>query len=90
MAKAPVKKALPGDIVPAITVRSIPESFWRARRQFTQELQTIPLSELSEEDLAEIEAEPLLAVQRTEVEVPAALTDTGSGANDPANQGGNA
>lgn len=86
MAKAPVKKALPGDMVPAITVRSIPESFWRARRQFTQEVQTIPLSELSEEDLAEIEAEPLLAVQRTEVEVPAADI----GANDPANQGGNA
>lgn len=76
MAKAAAKPAQPGDKVPAISVRSIPESFWRARRQFTQEAQTLLLSELNDEDLAEIEAEPLLAVQRTEVEVPDALTDT--------------
>jgi hypothetical protein len=86
MAKAPVKKAQPGDIVAAISVRSVDDSFWRARRQFTKETQTLLLSELSEDDLAEIEAEPLLVTQRIDVEVPAADI----GANDPANLDGNA
>jgi hypothetical protein len=86
MAKAPVKQTKPGDMVPAISVRSVDDSFWRARRQFTKEAQTLTLSELSEDDLAEIEAEPLLVTQRIDVEVPAA----DSGANDPANLDGNA
>lgn len=71
---------------PAIVVRSIPESFWRARRQFTQEEQTLLLRDLSGTDLNEIEGEPLLVVQRIEVEVQPEL-DVETGAEGTANQG---
>lgn len=51
---------------PALRIISRRESFWRAGHQFGLQARTLLLSELSEDQVARLKAEPQLVVVETE------------------------
>ncbi|WP_447588651.1 HI1506-related protein [Aquipseudomonas campi] len=74
-AKPAAKKSTgPGaEVLPAIYVRSLPETFRRAGHVFTREGHGLLLDDLSKEQLKAIREEPMLSVQ--ECEIPANTED---------------
>lgn len=65
---SPSPKAKAAPKVPAITVRSVPESFCRAGRRWTREAQTAPTSDFTKDQLAALRAESNLVVVDCEME----------------------
>jgi hypothetical protein len=59
---------------PALRIRSVPERFRRAGRAFGREASEIPLSELSDEEIKILKAEPMLVVE---------LSQDGDGPREP-------
>ena len=53
--------------IPALRVRSVPASFWRAGRKWTKEPQEIPASAFSKAQLTALRAEPNLVVEDIEL-----------------------
>lgn len=64
----PQTKAKP-KAVPALSVRSVGETFCRGGRRWTREPQVVALSEFTEEQVASIKAEPLVFAVETTLEV---------------------
>jgi len=58
--------------IPALRIRSCPESFFRAGRRWTREPQTIAVTEFTKTELALLRAEPLLVVENVNMPVPEA------------------
>lgn len=54
-----------------LKVTARPASFRRAGYTFTAEARVIPLSELTDEQVSQIEGDPYLVSQRVDIEVPA-------------------
>lgn len=59
-------------MIPAVKVtsRSPRGSFWRAGREWSAEPTTVPVSELTKDQLAAVRAESMLVVENTELPVP--------------------
>jgi len=53
--------------IPALRIRSVPASFWRAGRKWTKEAQEVPVSAFSKAQLAALRAEPNLVVEEIEL-----------------------
>ena len=53
--------------IPALRVRSVPASFWRAGRKWTKEPQEIPASAFSKAQLTALRADPCLVVEDIEL-----------------------
>lgn len=71
MATAKKNQKPAGDANKGIKVISRPSTFRRAGYTFTAEPTVIPLSDLSDEQLEQIESEPNLVSQRVDIELPA-------------------
>ena len=63
-----------------LKVTSRPATFRRAGHTFSSEARTIPLSELTDEQVELIESDPNLVSQRVDIEVAAATADGASAA----------
>jgi hypothetical protein len=72
------KKKAAGAATEGLKVTSRPPTFRRAGYAFSAEPRVIPLSELSEEQLALIEADTSLVSQRVAIEVDAAAAAAGT------------
>lgn len=66
--EASTKTKAKAKAVPALRIRSVPESFCRAGRRWTREVQVVPLSEFTPDQVEALMAEPNLAVVETELE----------------------
>ena len=64
----PQKKKAAGAATEGLKVTSRPASFRRAGHTFSSEARVIPLSELSEEQVEQIESDPNLVAQRVAIE----------------------
>lgn len=53
--------------IPALRIRACQESFWRAGRKWTREAQTVPASDFTKAQLAQLRSEPLLVVEDTTI-----------------------
>lgn len=54
--------------VPGLAVRAVPRAgFWRADRFWTPEIQLVPLSDLTEEQIQLLREEPELAVEAVDI-----------------------
>ena len=71
MATAKKNQKPAGEATKGIKVTARPAIFRRAGYTFTAEATVIPLDELSEEQLAQIESEPNLVSQRVDIAPPA-------------------
>lgn len=71
MATAKKNQKPAGEATKGIKVTSRPATFRRAGFTFSAEATVIPLSDLSEEQLAQIESESNLVSQRVDIEAPA-------------------
>lgn len=68
MATAKTKKAA-GAATEGLKVTSRPATFRRAGHSFSAEPRVIPLSELTEEQVSQIEGDPSLVSQRVEIKI---------------------
>lgn len=65
--------------IKGLRVRSVPKHFHRAGHRFTQEPVEIALDELSKDAVTALKAEPMLVVEETTIERPAADNTTAEG-----------
>lgn len=56
--------------VPGLRIRSVPESFCRAGRRWSNQTQDVPVSEFDKKQLQALRAEPNLVVVDVEIELP--------------------
>jgi len=59
--------------IPALRVRRVPPSFWRAGRHWSKVPQEVPVSTFTKAQVAALKAEPNLVVE--DIELPAALVE---------------
>lgn len=84
--KAQTEDGTEVEMLQVIFVRSFPETFRRAGHVFTREGHGLCVADLTDEQLAAIEGEPMLSVQYSEVPVRDDAKGSANSADDP--QGG--